>query len=100
MTLTKLYENMVNIFDTNIISQLMYSLADALRDYETLSLYAQLKIPAGARLIGKLATEVIGVESKRSQFLRSLSQKAYRLAQKFPTLTAIMNLANFLNPTL
>ena len=40
--------------------------ADALRNYETLSLRAQSQVPTGVRLVGKLALGAVGAEPHRS----------------------------------
>ena len=66
---------------TNKRLLLSHSAADALRNYETLSLHAQSQTPTGVKLVGKLAPGGVGAEPHRST-IKELVFSAF--AKAFP----------------
>ena len=67
--------------DAAKIDSALRSYAEALRNYETLSLHAESEIPAGSRLIGLLAA-MDGLEEVGTEARRPARQKIWKILNK------------------
>ena len=96
------YHSVNHTPDKDVLDRALRSYAEALRNYETLSLHAQSEIPPGARLVGKLAMAMCGTEGKRRIFSGHWIWKAIRESafyNEFTTYVKYMGVIDIVSPT-